>query len=146
MASVGSAVLSVTNIGGGTGALRCAIAWTADGSGNVSGNLLALPPGLIMLVNFVPGTAANLYDVDLLNAGGASCFDDGTGASIGANLANTSTVRRVPFINGTTGATNTYARSWLAGSHGVGSYQLTVSGAGAGASGTVIIYLTPSGV
>lgn len=134
----GTAVVTITNIQQNTGVLKASIAWTADGAGTVSADEVNLPAGTVQTVEFLAGTAANLYDVDLLDVNGASMFDDGAGGSIGANLSNTVGVHKVPFING---ASTTYVRSWLQGSAGGNPYQLTVSGAGAGAAGTVNIYL-----
>lgn len=146
MASAGTAVLTTTNVGGGSGALMCQIAWVADASGNVNGNSLALPAGTVLKVKFVPSTTAvptNLYDMDLLDAQGISQFDDGSGASIGANLSSTVPTDRAPFING---SATTYVRNWISGSAGGRPYQLTVSGAGSGGAGTVILYIVPLAV
>ncbi len=134
----GSITLTSTPLPGSDGIVKHAMAWTADGAGNVSGNTLTFPFGTIVTVEFIPGTAANLYDVDFLDANSASMFNDGTGQSIGANLSNAVGVHRAPMIVGSN-STPVYVRSWL---HG-GSYQLTVANAGAAAAGTVNLYLCP---
>jgi hypothetical protein len=147
MAVAGSVTLTVTNVGGGTGALKCSMAWTSDASGNVTGDALNLPGGSVLNVQFIPGTGGaqptDLYDVDLLNASGTSVFDDGTGASIGANLSNTATTDKVPFING---ASTTFVRAWLQGPGGGSPYQLTVANAGNAKQGTVNVFLVPTAV
>lgn len=147
MAVAGTVTATVANVGQGTGALQCTLVWTSDGAGNVTGDVLSLPAGSILAVEFIPGTGAsqpsNLYSVGLLDVSGTSMFDDGAGGSIGASLSNTTASHRVPFING---ATTTYVRSWLQGSAGGNPYQLTVSGAGAAKSGTVTVYVSPQAV
>ncbi len=59
MAVAGTAVLTVTNVGQGTGAYSCSIAWTSDALGNVTGDALNLPAGSILAVEFTPGTGAS---------------------------------------------------------------------------------------
>lgn len=142
----GTAALTVTAVGSGTNALMCVIAWTADGSGNVNGNTLALPAGTILKVEFVPSATTppiNLYDVNLLSTSGVSQFDDGTGTSIGANLSSTVAVQKAPFVPG---ASTTYVRNWLRGAAGGNIYQLTVTGAGAGGAGLVNMFISPQAV
>jgi hypothetical protein len=147
MAAAGTVALSVTNVGGGTGALKCQMAWTSDASGNVTGDSLNLPAGSILNVQFVPGAGgtqpSDLYDIDLLNANGTSVFDDGSGTSIGANLSNTAATDKVPFING---AATTFVRAWIEGSGGGSPYQLTVANAGNAKKGTVNIFVVPTAV
>jgi len=147
MAVAGTAVLTVTNVGQGTGALKCSIGWTCDAAGNVTGDTINMPAGSVLAVEFIPGTGGsqptNLYDVDLLDFLGTSMFDDGAGASIGANLSNVNTTHKVPFING---AATTYVRSWLQGSSGGQPYQLTVANAGNATSGVINIYVSPAAV
>jgi hypothetical protein len=137
----GTVVQTTTNVGGGTNALKVNLVWTSDAAGNVSADQLIMPPGSILLVEFIPSTTAvptNLYDVDMLNSIGVSIFDDGAGASIGANKSATVPDHKCPFING---AATTYVRSWIQG--GVGNpYQLTVANAGNATSGTVNIFVS----
>lgn len=143
----GSVTASITSVGQGTGALKCSLAWTSDAGGSVTGNALNIPAGSILVVEFIPGAGGSqptdLYDVDLLDLNGTSMFDDGTGASIGANLSNANATHKAAFING---AATTYIRSWLQGSAGGNPYQLTVAAAGASKSGTVNLYISPTAV
>jgi hypothetical protein len=145
MAVVGSVTLTTTSVGGGTGALKCSMAWTSDASGNVSGNSLTLPAGTIVAVQFIP-SATNaptaLYDVDLLDVNATSMFDDGTGASIGANLSATLSTYKTAFING---ASTTFVRAWIPGGSSF-PYQLTVANAGNAKQGTVNVYVSPLAV
>jgi hypothetical protein len=147
MAVAGTVTLTVTNVGGSTGALKCSLAWTSDASGNVTGDALNLPAGSILTVEFIPGAGGvqptDLYDVDLLDANATSCFDDGAGASIGANLSNALSTHKAPFING---AATTFVREWLQGAAGGNPYQLTVANAGNAKAGTVNIFVIPTAV
>lgn len=139
----GSVTLTSTKVDSSGGVSKVSLAWTSDASGNVSGNSLTIAPGSIVAVEFIPGTGGtqptDAYDVDFLDAGGESMFSDGASspASIGANLSNSTSSHRVPFIYGAAGTT--YVRTWL---HGGAGYQLTVSGAGNAKTGTVNIYQT----
>jgi hypothetical protein len=136
----GSVTSTITSIGRGTGVLDVVLTWTSDAAGNVNGEVIPLPAGTIVGVNFIPGTGSSqpsaLYSVDLLDIAGFSFFDDGTGASIGATLSNTVATRKVPFVNG---ASTTYVRAFIAGDP---NYQLTVSGAGNTKSGTVELFIS----
>lgn len=137
----GSVIQSITNVGGSTNALRVQLDWTSDAAGSVSGNQTILPPGSILLVEFMPSATAvptDLYDVAMLNSFGVSIFDDGAGSSIGANLSATLAANKVPFING---ASTTYVRSWIQGGAG-NPYQLTVANAGNAKRGSVIIFVS----
>lgn len=141
----GSVVCTITNVGGGTNALKVNLVWTSDAAGVVSGNACTLPAGSILLVEFIPSATAvptNLYDVDLLNSVGISIFDDGAGASIGANKSSTVPDHKAPFING---AATTFVRSWIQGGAG-NPYQLTVANAGNATSGTVNVFVSPLAV
>lgn len=136
----GSVTLTTSVIAGSGGITKYSLAWLSDASGVVSGNAVTLPPGSIVLVEFTPdsgGTApTDLYDITALaDAQGTNMFDDGAGASIGANLSGTVSSHKVPFIGG--GAV-TYVRQWL---HG-GSYTLAVSNAGNAKGGTVNIFIS----
>jgi len=139
MAVVGTVVATVSQVDLSQ-VRKTSLAWTSDGSGNVSGNSFTFGSGCIVVVEFIPGSGGTQptlnYDVDFLDANGESMFDDGTGTSIGANLSNTIGVHRAPMIVGTN-ATPVYARCWL---HGGAGYQLTVSAAGASKTGIVNIY------
>ena len=137
----GSATTTVTNVAGGGGVKKTAIAWVSDASGNVSGNSIAMSPGSVVMVEFIPAAGGSaptdLYDLDFLDTNGTSMFDDGAGASIGANLSATLATHRAPFING---APTTYVRAWLRGGTG---YQLTVVNAGNAKGGNVNIFQVP---
>lgn len=143
MAVVGSVTMTSAAISGSGGVSKISLAWTCDASGNVSGNALTLGCGSIVVVEFIPGTGGtqptDLYDVDFLDANGASMFDDGTGVSIGANLSNSIGVHRVPMMVGTN-ATPVFVRTWLQGAAGGNPYQLTVANAGNAKTGTVNIF------
>lgn len=136
--------LSVTSsqVAGGGNVFKHSVAWTSDASGNVNTTTFTMGSGSIVVVEFIPGSGGtqptDLYDVDLLDANGTSMFNDGTGASIGANLSNTVASHKAALIVGTN-STPTYVRTWL---HG-GDYQLTVANAGNAKTGTVNIYMTP---
>jgi hypothetical protein len=125
------------------GVSKMSLAWTCDASGNVSGNSLTMEAGSLVVVEFVPGAGGvqptDLYDVDFLDAGGASMFDDGTGTSIGANLSNSVALHRVPMMYGKNSTAAT-VRAWLQGPSGGNPYQLTVANAGNAKSGTVNIF------
>lgn len=79
--AVGTQTVTVTRLG--SSLVKVSIAWTSDGSGNVSGNTITgFPAGKLEQVQFVPGsggvapdanydvTLADQYGVDLLQAGG----------------------------------------------------------------------------
>lgn len=136
----GSVTATTSKLPASGGVLKTSLAWTCDASGVVSGNSLTMGAGSIVTVEFIPGTGGTQptdnYDVDFLDANGASMFNDGTGSSVGANLSNSIGVHRAPMIVGTN-ATAVYVRSWL---HGGTGYQLTVANAGNAKTGTVNIY------
>jgi hypothetical protein len=143
MAVVGTVTLTASPVPGSDGVTEYSLAWTSDAAGNVSGNSLTFLPGSVVVVEFIPGAGGSaptdLYDVDFKDASGTSMFDDGAGASIGANLSATLSTHRAPFING---ASSTYVRAWLQGAAGGNFYQLTVANAGAAKSGQVNIFVS----
>jgi len=117
---------------------KYSLAWLSDAGGAVSATSVTLKPGTVVAVTFSPGsvTPTDLYDVTMTcDTHGTNILDDGAGASIGANLSNTVSTHKVPFIGG--GAV-TYVRQWL---HG-GGYTLVVAAAGATKTGTVDIYVS----
>lgn len=140
MAEVGTTTIATTEVANSGGILKHVITWTSDASGNVSGNSLSLPPGSIVSVDFTPNSGGtqptDLYDVTFTDALSINVFDDGAGASIGANLSNTTSAHKVPFVGG---GSVTYIRRWL---HG-GTYTLVVAAAGNAKGGTVNIYQSP---
>lgn len=138
----GSVVTTTSEVSGSGGVRVYSLAWTSDAAGAVSGNTSTLCPGTIISVEFTPGTGgtqpSDLYDVTFTDAENVNMFDDGSGTSIGANLSNSTSTHKVPFIGG---GTVTYVRHWL---HG-GDYTLVVANAGNAKTGTVVIYVA-SGV
>ena len=135
MAEVGTTTIATTKVDGSGGILKHALTWTSDASGNVSGNSLS-----IVMVEFIPNSGGtqptDLYDLTFTDAEGVNMFDDGSGTSIGANLSNTTSTHKVPFIGG---GSVTYVRQWL---HG-GTYSLVIAAAGNAKGGTVNIYQSP---
>lgn len=119
--------------------LRYAVTWTSDASGDVSGTAFEMMVGTLIAVEFVPGAGAlqpsDLYDVDMVDAQGATMFDDGAGTTIGANLSNAIAQNKVPLV-GLTGVT--IYRRW----HHGGTVEPRVSSAGASKSGRIDIYIT----
>lgn len=114
------------------------ITWISDASGAVSGSTFTTKMGTIVAVEFIPGVGItqpdDLYDLDCLDADGISVFDNGAGATIGANLSNVAASHHVPMV-GLSGVT--IYRRW----HRGGPLQLTVLNAGDTMSGTVKIYM-----
>lgn len=136
----GSIATSASVVAGSGGVVKYSIAWTSDAAGAVSGNTIDMAPGTVAAVEFVPSAVAaptDLYDVTFLDAEGVNMFDDGAGASIGANLSATVASHRVPFIFGASGTT--YVRAWL---HG-GAYTPTIANAGNAKQGTINVYVAP---
>lgn len=117
--------------------------WTSDASGNVSGILATIDPGMIITAEFIPAAGdvapTALHDIDLLDAEGANMLDDGTGTSVGANLPTTAVHRGPTISNGS--AASSFFRMWL---HG-GQCELRVSGAGDSNQGRVrlVVALDP---
>lgn len=115
------------------------VTWISDASGAVNGSVFNAKMGTIIAVEFIPGTSitqpTDLYDCDCLDADSISVFDNGAGATIGANLSNVVALHGVPMI-GTPGVT--MYRRW----HRGGPLQLTVANAGNTTSGVVKIYMT----
>lgn len=136
----GSITTTSSGVTGGTGVRKYSIAWTSDASGAVSGNTVAISAGTIVAVEFVPGAGGvqptDLYDVTFTDADGINVFDDGAGASVGANLSNAAASHKVPFVGG---GTVTYVRRWL---HG-GNYTPVVAAAGNAKQGTINVYVAP---
>lgn len=132
-----SAVLGSFSRSGVRAILKTSIVWTCDASGVVSANTLTLPSGTIMLVEFIPGAGGvaptDLYDVTFTSANGINQFDNGAGASIGADLSATVASRKVPFV---AGAATALVRAWLEG----GLYTPVVAAAGNAKQGTINIF------
>lgn len=140
----GLATLTGNVVQSGNRVVKTSLAWTCDGSGNVSANSVTLPSGSILQVCFAPGAGgvqpSDLYDVSMTCDAhpAANIFDDGSGsASIGANLSNANTSHKVPFQ---AGGSVSYFRQWL---HG-GGYTLAITNAGSAKQGIIDIYVSPS--
>jgi len=132
----GSIVLTTEDLG--SKITRYRVVWTSDAAGAVSGNTFVMRMGTLLAVEFTPGAGGSqptsAYDVDLLDAEGATLFDDGAGNSIGNNLSNTVSTNHTPLV-GLTGVT--LYRRW----HHGGSVQPTVAAAGDTKSGTIDVYV-----
>lgn len=120
--------LSVSTAPVGSGMVRYTIIWTADGSGDVSGNRLDIKRGEITQVQFVPsggGTQPDdLYDVVLNETNGVDVFD-----GLGSNLPQGTTEigRIVPG----------YLHDAII------TLDLVVSNAGASNVGTISVWVKP---
>lgn len=136
----GSITVTTSEVAGGAGVRKYSVAWTSDASGDVSGNTVEIGSGTIIAVEFVPGAGGvqptDLYDVTFTDAAGINVFDDGAGASVGANLSNATASHKVPFVGG---GSVTYVRRWL---HG-GDYTPVVAAAGNAKQGRIDLYVAP---
>lgn len=136
--AAGTVTHTATKLHGGV--VQHSLVWVSAASGIVSGAAVNVSPGTIVEVEFIPDSGgtqpSDLYDVSLLNEHGVNVFDDGAGASVGANLSNATASTKLPFIGG--GAV-TYVRRWL---HG-GALELVVTNAGSAKGGTVNVYKLP---
>lgn len=121
-----------------SGVTQYQVTWVSDASGAVSGSTLPVKMGTIIAVEFIPAAGGiqpdDLYDVDCLDAEGVSVFDNGAGATIGANLSNAVATHAVPLV-GLTGVT--IYRRW----HHGGNLQPTVANAGDTNSGVINIFV-----
>ena len=123
----GSIAVTKTDLYGSL--VKYAVAWTADGSGNVNGSTFDIKRGRIWSVKFVQGTPTptTSYAVKLLDPDNADLIG-GAGSSVNS-------------------AVNSYAAA------AVGSFQQfvegfaavtpTVSGAGANAQGSLVVVVGP---
>jgi hypothetical protein len=135
----GSITVTTSKVASSGGVRQYSIAWTSDASGDVNGNTFTMGPGSIASVEFTPSAVAAptaAYDVTMLDAEGVNAFDDGAGASIGANLSATASSHKVPFVGG---ASSTFVRMWLQG----GLYEPVVAAAGNAKQGTINIFVAP---
>lgn len=121
-----------------SGITRYQTTWVSDAAGAVNGSTFIAKTGTIIGVEFTPGVGLtqpdDLYDLDCLDNLGISVFDNGAGATIGANLSNVVSQHFIPMA-GLGGAT--VYRRWLKG----GTLQPTVVNAGDTNSGTINIYV-----
>lgn len=121
--------ITVTSTSVGANEVQYSLAWTSDGSGDVSGHTLNIVRGYLLHVEFVPGSGAtqptDLYDVQLQDRFNLDLLNDGTTAQ-GGNLSNA----------------NPKAVQWNPRWYhdGLGSLELVISNAGNAKTGTV--YLT----
>lgn len=133
----GAVIMSA--IGLKSGVTQYQLTWISDASGDVSGTTFQMKQGTIVAVEFIPGSGLtqpdNLYDVDMVDAEGATMFDDGAGTTIGANLSNVAVQHKVPLV-GLVGVT--IYRRW----HHGGTAELRVAGAGDTNSGVVNVFVT----
>lgn len=117
---------------------KYSVTWISDAAGAVNGSTFVVKQGTIVAVQFTPGTGltqpTDLYDLDCLDSDGVSVFDNGAGATIGANLSNVVSQHFVPMV-GLAGVT--IYRRW----HHGGPLQLTILNAGNTTSGVVNIYV-----
>lgn len=124
----GSIVVTSADIGGGI--TKYAVAWTADGSGNVNSSTFGVRRGRVVAAKIIPGspTPSNGYVVRLLDPDGADLFG-GSANPISA------------------GGTAAYVAPALGGFplfiEGFSAAQFSISGAGAAAQGTAILYVGP---
>ena len=121
-----------------SGVTKYQVTWVSDVAGTVGGSVFTVKMGTILSVEFIPGVGPtqpdNLYDLDCLDANGVSVFENGAGATIGANLSNAITQHFSP-VDGQS-SVSVYRR-WFYG----GPLQLTVSNAGDTNSGVGNIYM-----
>jgi hypothetical protein len=133
----GSIVVTTTEVTNNI--LKYSVAWTSDASGNVSGVTFPMIVGTIIAVEFIPGSGGSQpsdgYDVDFLDAGGVTMFDNGANTSIGSNLSNLFASHAVPLV-GLTGVT--IYRRW----HYGGLVTVDVANAGNAKSGTVNVFMS----
>lgn len=111
---------------------RIRVPWTSDASGDAVVSLDGVHNGVLMAVEFIPGSGvSNGYGATLTNDNGTDLLNgQGTGFS---NTTNAYVVGGVTISDGTT----TGVVPWPVSS----TLTLTISGAGNATSGTVCIYL-----
>ena len=121
---------TVTTADKGGNISEYSMAWTSDGSGNVSGNTFDIKRGVLVAVEYDPdGTDAPTANYDVtLNV------TDSTGADLlggtGANLSATATTRSKPLVN-------TSGEIYFEG----GTVDLVVANAGAAKKGVVKLWV-----
>jgi len=130
----GSIVTTVTEVA--RNLIKYSIAWTADGSGNVNSNPIALRHGRLSQIKFVPtngGTQpSNGYNVSLPDADGVDLL-----AGQGQNLSNTAAKLCAPVIGGVSPALFPYFVEDQT------AINPTITGAGANANGRIDLYIGP---
>ena len=124
----GSNTVTVSDKGGNIS--EYSMAWTSDGSGNVSGNTFGIKRGILVAVEYDPdGTDAPTANYDVtLNV------TDTTGADLlggtGSNLSATATTRSTPLVN-------TSGEIYFEG----GTVDLVVANGGAAKKGVVKLWV-----
>jgi hypothetical protein len=123
----GSISVAKTDLGGAL--VKYAIGWTADASGNVNANTFDIKRGRVWSVKFVQGTPTPTtgYVVKLLDPDSADLIA-GAGASVNSSL------------NSYAAAATGYFPQFV---EGFAAVTPTVSGAGAGAQGTLVVVVGP---
>lgn len=126
--------MSVTTTNSGAGSInRISMAWTSDASGNAS--VPVLVSGTILKVQFVPGTGgaqpSNSYGAVLSDLSGLDVL-----RGQGASLSNATATQFCPVIPATDG-TNTGSVPVVVAEQ----LTLTISAAGNGKSGAVVLYV-----
>lgn len=123
----GSINVAKTDLGGSL--TKYSIAWTADGSGNVNSNTFDIRRGRVWSVKFVQGspTPTTGYAIKLLDPDSADLIG-GAGASVNS-------------------AVNSYAAAAVGSFQqfieGFASVTPTVTGAGNGGQGTLVVIVGP---
>lgn len=126
--AAGTVTVTTADVGGGV--TRYTIAWVSDALGAVSGNTIAIKPGVIVAVKFTPDAAAtqptDLYDVTFEDPDDVDLL-----MGVGANLSNANATRVKPPVN-------TSDEVYFDGS---ASCELVVSNAGNAKGGTVYLFV-----
>jgi len=130
--AVGTAVVTVADIGGGL--TKITVAWTSTAGGAVSANAFAVPRGELLQVTFIPGTGGtvptDLYDVTVVDLN-AIDVATGNGTDCSATLARV----RVPLTGNAAALTH---RIFLDGSS---TLDVVVAAAGNAKTGSVILLI-----
>lgn len=123
----GSIAVTKTDLSGAL--VKYAVAWTADGSGNVNGSTFDIKRGRVWSVKFVQGTPTPTtgYAIKLLDPDSADLIG-GAGAAVNS------------AVNSYAAASVGYFQQFV---EGYGSVTPTVSGAGANAQGTLVVVIGP---
>lgn len=123
----GSIAVTISDLGGSI--TKYAVAWIADGSGNVSGQTFPVKRGRICGIKFVPGSPAPTtgHVVKVLDTDSADILA-GSGAAVSGSAAT--------YAEATASGFQLFLEGWLLAT-------LSVTGAGAAAQATLIIYVGP---
>ncbi len=132
----GSIIVTKTDIGGAV--TKYSIAWTADASGNVSGNAFDIRRGHLISAKFIPGSpapAAN-YTAKLLDPDGADLL---AGVAAG-NLSATASNYLTPLVGAGASTVTGGAPQFI---EGFAAVTPAITATAAGAKGTMILYVGP---